>query len=287
MIYSQDISYKFLNDLLQGNYKEKYFEESVELKDKEKEQAETCYMFFGIEAAVDQLRILRQDFYYCQVKNLLLGDCFRESRRIFHIGSKALLESVGKGKVIRNNPNFGDDASTNVVLDELTSEDIFFILKYLPAKQLKEAFQEYKIQQIPVNRETMEYLKTVMQNFLKYLQMTDCMQRTVEEYLNVIGLLMGKINVSKELEVIYLQVVLKAMQINILEQNTNIVSNCIVKFVQQAASKDFEDIFKQMLEVLLNKAIKNLHYVEYTGRYLSILFKFFPENINLFWRSSG
>lgn len=270
MSYSQDKSYKFLNDLLQENYKEKYYEESVELKDKEKEQAETCYVFFGSETAVDQLRILERDFYNCQIKNLLLGDCFRESRRVFRMGSKALLESLGKGKVIRNNPDFGDDTSQNIVLDELISEDIFYILKYMSSKQLKEALREYKIQQILVSKETLEYLQRVLQNILKCLQLADCRKGATEEYLNVIGLLLGKMDVPKELEIIYLQVVLKAMQTNLLEQNTDIVSNCIVKFVQQEAYLEFRDIMKQLLEVLLNKALKNLHYVEHMGRHLFV-----------------
>ena len=270
MSYSQDKSYKFLNDLLQENYKEKYYEESVELKDKEKEQAETCYVFFGDEAAVDQLRSLERDFYNCQIKNLLLGDCFIESRRVFRMGSKALLESLGKGKVIRNNPDFGDDTSENVVLDELIPEDIFYILKYMPVKQLREAFREYKIQQLPVGKETIEYLQLVLQNIYKYLKLADCRKKVTEDYLNVIGLLLGKMELSKELETIYLQAVLKAMQMNLLEQNTDIVSNCILKFVQKEASPEFKDILKQLLDVLLNKALKNLHYVEHTGRYLFI-----------------
>ena len=266
--YSQAHSYKLLSDLLQDSLLGKYFEDITALRDKEKEQAETCYVFFGAKPAVETIRDLQRDCYNCWAGNLLLGDIFVEYRRIFRIGTKALMESMGIGKKVRLDSHFMGDSTENIVVDQLTAEDIFYLIRYMSKKELSKTLQDCRVKEIKAHKEVEDYLKLILDNILNYMIKYEDRKSWIEDELNLIGLLLEKMQIALPLQLAYLNTVIKAMQLDLLEQDTGIVSNCIVQFEKETAQEELEEPLKQILYILLNKAIKSVYYVEHTGRAL-------------------
>lgn len=266
--YSQARNYKLLSDLLQNSLLGKYFEDITALREQEKEQAETCYMYFGAEPAVETIRDLQRDCYNCWIGNLLLGDIFVEYKRIFRIGTEALMESMGIGKKVRMDSHFMGDSTENIVVDQLTAEDIFYLIRYISKKDLIKTLQDCRVKEIKVRKEVEDYLKLILDNILNYMNKYEGRKSWIEDELNLIGLLLGKMQIELPLQLAYLNTVIKAMQLGLLEQDADIISNCIVQFEQRAEQTELEAPLKQILVILLEKAIKSVYYVEHPGRAL-------------------
>lgn len=266
--YSQARNYKLLSDLLQNTLFGNYYEKIIDLREKAKEQAGKYYVFFTGESAVEKIRTLLRDCYNCRIRNLFLGDCFIENLRIFRFGTKALLESMGVGKVVHQDLHWMGDSSENVVVDELVSEDIFYLIKYMSKDELHKTLRDCKIKEIKVSKEVEAYIQMILSNLYEYMTTVEARKRWIEEKLNLIGLLLGKMQVSTTLKVAYLNAVLKAMQLELLEQDTKIISDCIIQFVEENAAKELEEPLRQLLYLLLNKAIKSVYYIQHTGNTL-------------------
>lgn len=266
--YSQARNYKLLNDLLQNSLLGKYFEEITALRDREKEQAETCYAFFGAEPAVDTIRSLQRDCYHCWTDNLLLGDIFSEYKRVFRVGTQALMESLGIGKKVRLDSHFMGDTTENIIVDQLTAEDIFFLVKYMSKKELAKALRECNVKEIKTSKDVQDYLQSILDNILKYMNKYEDKKSWIENELNLIGLLLEKMQIEVALQLAYLNAVIKALQIELLQQDTVIISNCIVHFEKDTVNKELQEPLTQILYILLNKAIKSVYYIEHTGRAL-------------------
>ncbi|KAI4447618.1 hypothetical protein C823_002137 [Eubacterium plexicaudatum ASF492] len=123
------------------------FQDIYRMAENVKVEHNTTYLIFGKLPEFVKLRCTVKDYYLYLRNNYIMVDRYQESKEVFVLYVKSMLESVSA-------------ADTS----KLNRFELFLMIKYMLKKEILHSFIWNGIEVLPVEEDCMDYMKTVVNN---------------------------------------------------------------------------------------------------------------------------
>lgn len=140
------------------------FQNSYRIAEKVKEQQNNIYSFFSGLPDYIALQWMVIDYYRYLVYNHLMVDKYQESKEIFVLYIKTILENVSAPDMESNIKMMDLDCGGNIHATKIGKFELFLIVKYMSKKGFINIISQYNIDSIPVCDGCNSYMKVVLNN---------------------------------------------------------------------------------------------------------------------------
>lgn len=152
-----------IEDLISLRFIYKSTSEIINIGKTVEEESRTDYIVHSDLPAYKKIEQQVKELYLYMQLNFLLLNVYSETQNLYTMFIDSLLLSLSTKKDIKN--NFMHGKSENIVLDKLSRFDVMIICRFVPFKELRSLILKYKIENIALNKESIMYLKLILNNF--------------------------------------------------------------------------------------------------------------------------
>ena len=151
-------TFKFTNDLV-----EELYNDDIRAQHEEK----TTFLGFNGIPHYKKIEDLVIDYWYCNLKNYIFIDDFRENKTVYRIYLENHLRSLAT--LDKSNTLFqGLHKSQNIHIKSLDSFDIYVLLTYTSSEdELNDIINRFTTKKIKINHGALEYLQTITTNIIE------------------------------------------------------------------------------------------------------------------------